>query len=53
MLPQAVAPKLHRITPNRCLLYPRKADMDQRGRDVRFVPKADIARSLFWNGRLY
>jgi hypothetical protein len=24
---------------------PPKADMDQRGRDVRFVPKADIIRS--------
>jgi hypothetical protein len=25
---------------------PPKADMDQHGRDVRFVPKADISRSL-------
>ena len=27
-----------------CPLYPPKADMDQSGCDVRFVPKADILR---------
>src|SRR6516164_4620148 len=27
---------------------PPKADMDQQGRDVRFVPKADIASPSWW-----
>ena len=43
----------------RCPLYPPKADIDEHGRDVRFVPKADIAslidhlggqrEQLFWH----
>jgi len=27
---------------------PPKADIDQHGRDVRFVPKADISRGRFF-----
>jgi len=27
---------------------PPKADMDHRGRDVRFVPKADIPWASYW-----
>jgi hypothetical protein len=30
----------------RCPLYPPKADIVQHGREVRFVPKADIAAYL-------
>jgi hypothetical protein len=36
----------HCNQPDRSPLYPPKADMDQHGRDVRFVPKADIDEAM-------
>jgi hypothetical protein len=42
--------KLPELLRKPCPLYPREADIAWHGRDVRFVPKADIRRFMSFCG---